>query len=119
MSKKQHRKACTVIKELCCNYDRSTGGCLLLDDGTVCKCPQIASQSLICKYFRDVLLECKECKALKAEIFGEDCMKTCVVCGKPFRAVSNRAKYCNRCAEKVKRTQSAARKRKQRGDVTL
>ncbi len=120
MSAQQFRQAGALIKSLCCNYDSSTGGCLLLDRGEVVKCPQLISQSLICRYFRDVLLEDKQGKALKAEIMGEDHVRTCEVCGKPFRAVSNRAKYCAKCAEKMKRKQAADRKRKQRGfHVTL
>lgn len=114
MSGKQYRDACALIRGLCCNYDRVTGGCLLLDRGEVVQCPQMISQSLVCRYFRDVLLEDREGRALKAEIMGEDHVKTCQVCGKPFRAVSNRAKYCERCAEKVRRKKTAERTRKWR-----
>ena len=102
MSAQQFRQAGALIKSLCCNYDGSTGGCLLLDRGEVVKCPQLITQSLVCKYFRDVLLEDKAAKSLKAEIMGEDHVKTCQVCGKPFRAVSNRAKYCAGCSQKMR-----------------
>lgn len=115
MSDKQHRSARALIHNLCCNYDRVTGGCLLLDRGEVVQCPQMVSQSLVCKYFRDVLLEDKDGKALKTEIMGQDHLKTCEVCGQPFRAVSNRAKYCGRCAKKVRNKQTAERMRKYRG----
>lgn len=114
MSAKQYKDACSLIRNLCCNYDRSTGGCLLLDNGEVVRCPQMISQSLICRYFRDVLLEDKDGNALKAEIMGEDHRKVCQVCGQHFRAISNRAKYCARCAEKVRRSQTAERTRKWR-----
>lgn len=114
MGDKQHRNACSLIKSLCCNYDRTTGGCLLLDNGEIVKCPQMITQSLICRYFRDVLLEDKDGKALKAEIMGEDHYKVCSVCGQHFRAVSNRAKYCARCAKQVAREQATKRKQKER-----
>ena len=66
------------------------------------ECPQMITQSLVCKYFRDVLLEDKEGRALKAEIMGEDHRKVCSVCGQHFRALSNRAKYCAKCAKKMR-----------------
>ena len=102
MSARQYRQAKALINDLCSNYDRVTGGCLLLDHGEVVQCPQMITQSLVCKFFRDVLLEDREGKALKAEIMGDDHVKTCVSCGQPFRAISNRAKYCARCAGKDK-----------------
>ncbi len=114
MSAQQFRQAGALIKSVCCNYDSSTGGCLLLDRG---ECPQLISQSLICRYFRDVLLEDKQGKALKAEIMGEDHVRTCEVCGKPFRAMSNRAKYCAKCAEKARRRKTLERVQKFRGSM--
>lgn len=119
MSVQQFKQAKALIKEICCNYDSVTGGCLLLDRGEVVQCPQMLSQSLCCKYFRDVLLEDKRARELKAEIMGEGFIRTCESCGKRFRAVGNRAKYCTRCAEMVKREQATKRKQKQRGNVTL
>ena len=98
MSEKQYKEACSLIRNLCCNYERSTGGCLLLDDGELVRCPQMTEQALVCRYFRDVLLEVRGGKALKADITGAGAyrVKKCTVCGQPFRAVSNRAKYCAR-----------------------
>ncbi len=119
MSAPQFRKAVALVKSLCCNYDGSTGGCLLLSSEDVVKCPQMLGQSLICRYFRDVLLEDKQGKALKAEIMGEDHVRTCQSCGKPFRAMSNRAKYCARCAEKAKKAKTRERVQKYRSGVTL
>lgn len=101
MSVQQFKQAKALIKEICCNYDSVTGGCLLLDRGEVVQCPQMISQSLCCKYFRDVLLEDKRARELKAEIMGDNGGKTCQVCGKRFRAVSPRAKYCARCAKQA------------------
>ena len=115
MSDKQHRNACALIRNLCSNYDRSTGGCLLLDRGEIVQCPQMITQSLVCRFFRDVLLKDRDGKALQAEIMGDDHLKSCAVCGQPFRAISNRAKYCVRCSKKVKNRQTAERMRKYRG----
>lgn len=119
MSAEQAKTARGIIKDHCCNYDSTTGGCLMLDRGEVVPCPQLISQSVICKYFRDVLLEDKRAKDLKAEIYGEDHRKVCAVCGGHFRAISNRAKYCARCSKEMQRTNATNRKRKQRGYVTL
>lgn len=118
MSIQQFKQAKALIKGICCNYDSVTGGCLLLDLGEVVQCPQMLSQSLCCKYFRDVLLEDKRAQDLKAEITANDYVKTCTVCGQLFQAVSNRAKYCTRCAVTVKREQATKRKQKQRSNVT-
>lgn len=114
MSAKQYRDACALIRDLCSNYDRRAGGCFLLDEGEVVQCPQMLTQSLVCRFFRDVLLEDRDGKLLKAQIMGDEAVKTCTNCGQPFRAVSNRAKYCAECAQKVKRKQATERKRKQR-----
>ena len=115
MSDKRHRSACALTRNLCSNYDRSTGGCLLLDHGEIVQCPQMITQSLVCRFFRDVLLEDRDGRALKAEIMGDDHLKSCAVCGQPFRAISNRAKYCAKCSKKVKNRQTAERMRKYRG----
>lgn len=119
MSTKQYQDACSLIRNICCNYDRSTGGCLLLDNGEVVKCPQMLTQSLVYRYFHDVLLEDREAQDLKAAINGDDHRRTCVICGRSFKAVGNRAKYCARCGKKVRREQAAERKQKQRANVTL
>lgn len=115
MSAEQTKTARGIIKDHCCNYDSTTGGCLLLDRGEVVPCPQLISQSVICKYFRDVLLEDKRAKDLKAEIYGEDHRKVCAVCGGHFRAISNRAKYCAKCAKEIRLKQQRDYMREKRG----
>ena len=102
MSAEQAKTARGLIKDTCCNYDSTTGGCLLLDRGEVVPCPQLISQSVICKYFRDVLLEDKRAKEFKAEIYDLDHRKVCAACGGQFQAISNRAKYCARCAKNAR-----------------
>lgn len=119
MSVKQLKSARALIKDTCSNYDCSTGGCLLLDDGFVHQCPQMIRQSVVCKFFRDVLLEDKRAKELKAEIYGINNRKVCAICGGHFQAISNRAKYCAKCAKEQQRKKAAERKRKQRCGVTL
>lgn len=115
MRDQQFKTAKALIKDTCCNYDGTTGGCLLLDHGEVVPCPQLISQSVICKYFRDVLLEDKRAKDLKAEIYGEDHRKVCAVCGGHFRAISNRAKYCAKCAKEIRLKQQREYMREKRG----
>ena len=120
MSDMQKRKAVALIKSLCCNYDGPTGSCLVLSGWDYTPCPQCHSNSLMCKYFRDVLLKDKAGKELRAAIMSDGNIKTCQECGKPFRAISNRAKYCKKCAAEAERKNAAERKRRQRGvDVTV
>ena len=45
---------------------------------------------------------------------GHDGVRTCQVCGRPFRAVSNRAKYCEACSKAMRRKKDAERKREKR-----
>ena len=91
MSAKQYKDACSLIRGLCCNYDRSTGGCLLLDNGEVVQCPQILTQALVCRYFRDVLLEDRDGKALKDSIFGTGKIGTTRILRKVWKACSTGA----------------------------
>ena len=115
MKDKQFKSAKALIHNICCNYDRTTGGCLVLDRGEVVKCPQLITQSVSCKHFKDVLLEDRDAKLLKAQIYQDQNVKRCEVCGEPFQALSNRAKYCARCTMEIRRKQASERKRKQRG----
>lgn len=114
MKDNQFKSAQALIRNLCCNYDRSTGDCLLLDHGDVVKCPQMLTQNLVCRYFNNVLLEDLDAKVLKAEIMGTDHVKVCEGCGKHFRAISNRAKYCARCSKRAERKRKAEWARKNR-----
>ena len=115
MTPRQRQVAVRLIKNICCNYDR--GNCLLLDNGERCVCVQGISYSVNCKYFRWVLLEDKDGKSLKAELFRDETSKRCFVCGGAFQSKSNNAKYCRDCAENVQRKQKAAHARKRRSIV--
>lgn len=109
----ERRKVRTLIKEECCNYQQ--GNCLLLDDGEPVPCPQLISGSLSCRWFRDAVLPID--KELHAEIMGDAAMKQCCICGKPFRAVSNHAKYCERCRKSERKKQYRESKQKARENV--
>ena len=91
----QHRRVKKLIRCHCANNVR--GCCLLLDDGEPCVCVQAISYSLICRYFREAVLPSDRelCADLAATA---DTRKKCELCGKPFPARSNRAKYCDHCA---------------------
>ena len=95
MSDKQKRGAAALIRASCANYWE--GNCLVLSGEDYISCPQVVNNSLICKYFREAVLPAD--KLLHAQIMSSDSVKACMVCGKPFRAVSNRAKFCSHCAK--------------------
>lgn len=106
MTPGQRRRANALIRRECCNYDN--GNCILLDDGEECVCVQSISHSVNCKLFRHAVLP------LEAEIFRSGDVKRCAVCGAAFVPGSNRAKYCEACAEEVHRKQKNASGRNKR-----
>lgn len=97
LTESQLRQARRLIRGLCANYDN--GRCLILDS----LCPQYVSYTLLCNYFREAVLPDKECQALQAEILKAPSVRRCVICGKPLQTKSNRAKYCSKCAENIRR----------------
>ncbi len=115
MTPSQRKRANALIRDTCCNY--YDGNCLLLDKGGGCACVQSISYTVLCKFFRHVLLEDKAGQALKAELFRDETTKRCAVCGKAFQSKSNNAKYCVNCAKDVQRKQKAAHIRRKRSDV--
>lgn len=115
MTPKQRKQANKLIRNICCNYNN--GHCLLLDDGEECVCVQSISYSVICNYFKNVLLMDVDGQALKAEIYRDSTLKHCVNCGKTFSSKSNHAKYCKNCALIIKRQQKAKYARKMRSRV--
>lgn len=108
MTGTQARRARSLVRRLCANYDG--GNCLLLDNGDFCICPQISSSSLLCNYFRTAVLPAD--RELYREIVAVGAVKYCVMCGKPIFSRSNSAKYCPDCAIKVRRKQDRERKAK-------
>lgn len=109
----QRKRANALIRKICCNYEN--GNCLLLDDGEECVCPQTISYSVCCKWFRWAVLP--QDKPLEAEIFHSASVKRCAECGAAFVPRSNRAKYCEACAERVHRRQKNASDRKRRRET--
>ena len=90
LNEAQYRKVKKLTRRLCANNDG--GCCLLLDDGDPCVCVQAISFSLLCRYFREAVLPAD--RELCADIMCQhDTRKRCELCGKPFHARSNRAKY--------------------------
>lgn len=112
MTPGQRRLAVNLIRKLCSYHDN--GNCLYLDRGEEVTCPQSVSLSVCCKFFRHVLLEDTEGQVLKAEIFKDNTLKRCAICGKSFASASNNAKYCAMCAKTVLRRQKAEYARKRR-----
>lgn len=111
LSDAQYRKVKKLTRRCCANNDG--GCCLLLDDGESCVCVQAISYSLLCRYFREAVLPAE--RELCADIMREhDTRKKCEMCGNPFHARSNRAKYCDDCAPYAARRKAAERKRRQR-----
>ena len=98
------RKVAAEIRAHCCNLWHGDK-CLLLDNGVEHRCTQLEADSFKCSWFRDAVLPGNP--ILLAEIQGGDHTKRCAVCGQPFKAVGNRAKYCVRCGKKVRRQQQA------------
>ena len=90
MTPAQRKQANALIRRECCCYE--DGNCMLLDDGDTCACPQTASFSVCCKWFRWSVLP--QIGTLEAEIFRDKELKRCTVCGRVFVPKSNRAKYC-------------------------
>ena len=87
MTPAQRKQANALIRRECCHCD--DGNCIALDDGDTHTCPQTASFSVCCKWFR---------------------------CG-VFVPTSNRGKYCPDCAAVVHRRQKAESERKRRSSV--
>ena len=109
LTTQQQYHANSIIKNCCSNYD--DGSCLLLDDS---QCPQMITKSVICRFFRYVLLEDQQGLLLKAEIFNSDLLKICSICGRKYQSVGNRAKYCIACKRNIHRKQKADCKRRER-----
>ena len=109
MTYQQYRTARKLVHQ-CCNYD--DGNCLVLE----CVCVQSISYSLICKWFRAVVLPLDT--GLCAALLYRDQMKSCVICGGSFVPKSNRAKYCPDCAVVARRRKEAERQRKRHFNST-
>ena len=65
MDAKQRREAVRLIRAHCSFYDN--GNCLYLDDGEEVVCPQITSFSVICAFFRQVVLKDEAARGLEVD----------------------------------------------------
>ena len=111
MTEGQSVRANTLIRELCANFD--DGYCLLLDNGyDPCPCPQLISNSLVCRYFRTAVLPSD--RELYGEIVGQLPRWRCCICGKSITRTSNAVKYCKVCAARQRRKKDTERKREKR-----
>ena len=113
MTAGQRKRANSLIRKFCCNYDN--GKCLLLDRGKEGGCVQSISYSVICKWFRYSILPLDT--ALETNIFHIHDVKSCAVCGVAFQPKSNRSKYCVECAKIIHRQQKTTSERKRRANV--
>ena len=111
MTAEQSAKENALIRELCANFD--DGCCLLLDNGyDPCPCPQLISNSLVCRYFRTAVLPSD--RELYGEIVGQLPRWRCCICGKSITRTSNAVKYCKVCAVRQRRKKDTERKREKR-----
>ena len=112
MTEKQFSRAKKLLRRLCANYDR--GNCLLLDDGyDACLCPQLLSNTLLCRYFRSAVLPAD--MELWAEVLGQTGLrKRCAACGNSFFPTGSRSLYCPGCAAVRERRRKAEWARKNR-----
>lgn len=63
-------RRCRLIRAHCSFYDN--GNCLYLDDGEEVVCPQITSFSVICAFFRQVVLKDETARGLEAKLFRRE-----------------------------------------------
>lgn len=94
-----------TYKKECCNLD--SGNCVLLDDGIYHKCTQLSQPILSCNWFREAFLPLDA--VLEHELFtpGDNNIKKCLGCRRPFVPRANSSKYCDKCVPKVRRAKQA------------
>lgn len=111
----QKNKVKRLIRTECCNYDTERNECYVLDDGYGCRCPQMISDHILCRWFNHAVLPLD--RLLYAEVISDPRNRKCVICGTEFLPSSNRSKYCPVCRKKVHRKQARESVRKRRSDV--
>ena len=114
LTTKERHSIRKLVTRHCANYD-SEYGCLPLG----CECPMLGicyTNSAMCRYFREAVLP--NDPELESVLQGLP-TKRCQHCGKPF-PVSGRRVYCSdKCADDVRKKQTAARVRKFRSKAAL
>ena len=107
----QFRKVSRLVRRACCNC--MDGNCLLLDDGETHTCVQLISKyHIFCNHFKDAVLPLD--KELYRELICGNDYKRCQSCGSRFYSKARNKRYCDHCAERIKRQKAAERKRRQR-----
>ena len=87
--------------------------CLLLDNGETHTCVQLISKyHIFCNHFKDAVLPLDK-ELYRVLICGND-YKRCQSCGSRFYSKARNKRYCDKCAERIKRQKAAERKRRQR-----
>ena len=92
----QFRKVSRLVRRECCNC--MDGNCLLLDDGET--------------HIKDAVLPLD--KELYRELICGNDYKRCQSCGSRFYSKARNKRYCDKCADRIKRQKAAERKRRQR-----
>ena len=109
LTREEKRAIRALVTKWCANYDKEYG-CLPLD----CECPMFGicyTNSALCRKFRNALLP--TAPELQA-VFQPMPLTVCKQCGKVFPKEGKRVYFLERCAEEVRRAQTAARVRKHR-----
>ena len=96
----QKKKCDELCRKHCCNYYQ--GNCLPLENtDSQYPCMQILSRHISCKWFQNAVLPYDW--KLEGEIFSDEAMKVCSICGAPFISKSGKVKYCPDCRVRIRR----------------
>ena len=96
-----------LIRAECCNCVDDI--CIVLDHGYGFYCPQMGMRILFCPWLREAVLPLDE--RLRRDLIGDIRMKPCEMCRREFSPKSNRARFCNLCAQKRRKSKEAERQR--------
>ncbi|WP_302193595.1 cysteine-rich VLP protein [uncultured Ruminococcus sp.] len=87
--------------------------CLLLDNGETHTCVQLISKyHIFCNHFKDAVLPLD--KELYRVLICDNDYKRCQSCGSRFYSKARNKRYCDKCADIIKRQKAVERKRRQR-----
>ena len=107
MSAGQTKRMNRLIREECCNCVDDI--CIVLDHGYGFYCPQMGMQILFYPWLREAVLPADE--RLRCDLIGDIRMKPCEKCRREFSPKSNRARFCNLCAQRRRKSKEAERQR--------